>query len=156
MVYGSSEPVTRRDFLKKVGYGVLGLSLGGLAVRKSRADEKVTDPEILDKMSALYRLLKSEGERFQLEREMYVNNDGIPDKVKFILEEGSVREGTEVTFGKKFTVEFEVSGKWPGKVYGIVSGDEIRKIKRRWIKDNELKEYLDRVISELEKPPTPF
>ncbi len=139
----------RRKFLAYGG--AAGLSLLLSRAPKLYADDLVEDKDILRTFSKVYGKVKGRGNEFEFEERIDVNGDRTPDSVTFKLYEGTVTEGTNVTSGKRFELEFKLGG-WGKRIYGIVGSEgKIKIAKRRWLSPDDAKTYLDAVLRHYEK-----
>ncbi len=152
--------MTRRNFLRTLGLGALGVAAGAYLPKRLYADELVESEKVRKMFSEVYKILvKERGQQFQFEDSIDVNGDGTKDKVNFKLFNGFITMGTDTPSGKRLDVKFYPNPSVEQKIYAIFKDngeiatyDDSPLCKSYWLRQpEEAEKYLDALIKHYEK-----
>jgi len=158
---GYASKMTRRNFLRTVGLGTLGVAAGAYLPKRLYADDLVEN----DKIQALFGkagslLMKAKGSSFDYKiDDLDVNGDGKPDKIRLQLRQGEFvtkPDNSGTIDGARLDMYFDLGDATGSerRIYGIVDRDgkvSICKSRNLGEKGKDVESLLDTLIKNLEK-----
>jgi len=116
------------------GLGAYLVSLG--LTSNARADELVTQPEILKSFGELYNnISQKKGKKFEFQESVDVNGDGKPDIVMLKSSDGFITIDNGIKDGIRFDMRVNTGDGWEKKLYGIVGDNIISPCKELYLED---------------------